>query len=489
MREDDPKGAPVTKPNLLFIWTDEQRTDTMAGYGNTQIHTPNLNALAEQSFVFDNAYCTQPVCTPSRATILTGLYSHTHGCTNNNIPLPSETKTIAELVSDDYHCAYFGKWHLGDEVISQHGFGEWLSIEDNYRAYYSQAAYLSQSSDYHHFLVEHGFQPDLSRQGMLTFSRMAAAKLPEPYTKASFLGQRAVQFIRQQRDHPFLLHVNFLEPHMPFFGPFNEMYAPEDLPVGPTFFQEPGPDKPLLHQLKAQHFLKHGFENHDLSTEAGWRSLRARYWGLVTLVDKAVGEILRALDESGQAENTIVVFTSDHGEQMGDYCLVGKGVMYETSTKIPLLIRVPWLAQRQRRIGGRISQVDLLPTLLELMDEAIPSYLQGQSRASALPGQATLADNDVFIEWNGPNNDLPADASQVERLMAPPWRTIISAEGWKLNLSPEDSCELYDLNTDPYEQHNLFTAPAQRARIRDLAARIRVWQNRTGDTAPLPHID
>ncbi len=109
------------KPNLLFIFTDQQRADTMACYGNTHVQAPNLNALADQSFVFDNAYVTQPVCTPDRSTIMTGLYPHTNGCVGNNVRLNPDVQTLAEMVSDDYATAYMGKWHLGNEVIAQHG--------------------------------------------------------------------------------------------------------------------------------------------------------------------------------------------------------------------------------------------------------------------------------------------------------------------------------------------------------------------------------
>jgi len=118
------------KPNLLVLWTDEQRADTLAVYGNRRIHTPHLNRLATQSFVFRDAYVSQPVCTPSRATVMTGLYPHQCGCTANNIPLRADTPCLPELLADpDYATGYMGKWHLGDEIFAQHGFREWVSIE------------------------------------------------------------------------------------------------------------------------------------------------------------------------------------------------------------------------------------------------------------------------------------------------------------------------------------------------------------------------
>jgi arylsulfatase A-like enzyme len=157
LRKADRPGT--KKPNLLFIWTDEQRADTMAAYGNHRIHTPNLNKLAGQSIVFENAYVTQPVCTPNRSAVMTGLWPHQSGCVKNNIPLPSDIPCLPELLDDiDYCTAYMGKWHLGDEIFAHHGFEEWVSIEDGYRRYYSEGRDRNKRSDYHQFLTENGYK-------------------------------------------------------------------------------------------------------------------------------------------------------------------------------------------------------------------------------------------------------------------------------------------------------------------------------------------
>jgi len=153
-------GRGERKPNLLFIWTDEQRYNTMAAYGNEKIRTPNLNRLADKSVVFKKAYVTQPVCTPARSSVMTGMWPHQNGCLKNNIPLRKETKCLPELLDDpEYRSAYMGKWHLGDEIFLQHGFDEWVSIEDNYIAYYSEGRNRNLRSDYHHFLVQKGYEP------------------------------------------------------------------------------------------------------------------------------------------------------------------------------------------------------------------------------------------------------------------------------------------------------------------------------------------
>jgi len=477
------------KPNLLFIFTDQQRRDSLRSYDNDWIQTPNLDALAARSFVFEHAYVTQPVCTPSRASIMTGLWPHTCGCVANNIPLRADTPTIAEMVGLEYRRAYFGKWHLGDEVIPQHGFEEWVSIEDNYRSHYSRPEYLNRFSGYHHYLMSQGFAPDGEKRGARIFSRRFAARLPEEHTKALFLAREAARFLRMTGKRPFLLYVNFLEPHPPYCGPFDRLYDPWHLPVGPTFRRKPPHNASRLHRLMADYYTQGKREGQDLSTEEGWRRLRAQYFGNVTLVDRAVGEILTALAKSGQAENTVIVFTSDHGDMMGDHGILAKTVFYEEATLVPLLIHVPWLCPC--RVPGRISQIDLVPTLLELLGVPVPPTLQGQSRAAVLRGEASLANNDVFIEWTGTDGRpemtfasgiTPEEAARIKGL---PWRTVISG-GWKLNLCAGDQCELYDLTEDPYEEHNRFNDPAQRARVEELSARLYTWQARTGDVAPLP---
>ena len=479
------------KPNLLFIFTDQQRVDTLACYGNDWIQAPNLNALASESFVVENAYVTQPVCTPARSSIMTGLYPHTNGCTQLNIPLKPETRSIAEMVSDDYVCGYYGKWHLGDEIIPQHGFDDWVSIEEYYRKYYTKPEYLSQFSTYHHYLLENGFKPTRERVGAMVFDRATVAHLPEEFTKARFLGREAARFIRQNREHPFLLYVAFLEPHTPYLGPLDDLYPPDELPVGPHFRQKPPEDASLLNRLLADHYTHGGhMYGEDLTTEAGCRRIRARYMANVTLVDRAVGDILQALDECGLTDNTIVVFTSEHGDMMGDHGFFEKCVMYEESVKVPLLVRVPWLKKEQQLVEGRLSQIDLVPTLLDLLDQPVPGGLEGASRADVLRGESTLEDNDVFIEWNGPDGrpirffDRGVPKEWWDQVQGT-WRTVVSADGWKLNLSPADLCELYNLNTDPYEQENLFDQPQHKDRILDLTMRIRRWQAHTRDHTPL----
>ena len=477
-------------PNLLYIFTAQQRADTMQCYGNKQIEVPALNALATQSFVFDRAYVSQPVCSPSRATMMTGLWPHTAGVPACNVPLSAEVPTFAEMLPDDYACAYMGKWHLGDEIFPQHGFETWVGSESSYRHGYSDPERLSQFSDYYHFLVERGFEPDSENKGAPVFSRHMEAGMEEGLTKASFLGDRAAQYIREQRDQPFALCVSYLEPHPPHTGPLNALHDLLKLPTGPAFMEKPPTNAPLIIRLMAAIYMESEEYGCDLRTEAGWREVMARYWGNTSLVDRSVAKILGTLDECGLAEDTIVVFTSDHGEQMGDHGILGKTVMYEESVRVPLLLRAPMLDAAPCRIDGNFSHIDLVPTLLDLLEVPAPNHLQGASRLPVLRGEADLADNDVFIEWNGADGHPGASIGEAEinRSMAQPLRTVISAERWKLSLYGHGPGELYDLNADPYERENLFDRPEHRERIDNLIARLLHWQQETDDQVQLPMV-
>jgi len=481
---------PRRTPNLLFLWTDEQRRDTLECYGNHWLTAPNLNRLAQRSFVFNRAYVTQPVCTPSRASVLTGLYPHTHGCVSNNTPLHPDTKTIAEMVSPKYVRGYVGKWHLGSEITAQHGFIHWRSIEDQYRKFYANPADLERFSDYHHFLVRNGLEPDLqTSDSKRVFSRIFAANQKEKLTKAAFCANEAVNFIRTNKDQPFLLHVNMLEPHMPFTGPLNSLYDSTTLPVGPTFLQQPPENASWRHRLIASWF-QHTAMAYDspLNGERDWRQVRANYHGLISMLDNAIGRILQTVAECGLSENTIIVFTSDHGDQMGDHHILAKCVMYEEALTVPCLIYVPWMSHLMRRVPGAFSQVDLVQTLLELMGQPIPGNLEGISRVRELTDGASLENNPVFIEWNGDDGTHAPTGTPMEVLNCvknQSWRTIIH-RGWKLNLSAVDQCELYNLNRDPFEQNNLFNYPNEKGRVRDMKTRIQEWRQQTNDTTPLP---
>ncbi len=431
----------------------------LAAYGNTAIHTPNLNKLASESVVFKNAYVAQPVCSPNRSTVMTDLWPHQSGVTANNIRLSRDIPCLPEIIDDpDYSTAYMGKWHLGDEIFAQHGFDEWISIE-YYDRYYRDWRDRYERPDYHEFLLQKGYDPDQDGK----FSRSFAAGLPMEHCKPKFLEMQACDFLRRHQEQPFILYVNFLEPHMPFFGPFDDEHDPGSIPLPPNFNDPLEKTDPLRYRVLRQYCLdKYGSEGKPMH-DTDLRELLARYWGLVTQVDISIGEILRTLQNIGVDQNTIIVFTSDHGDMMGAHRLVEKCVMYEEAVKIPWLLRISGLQKTPRKYNRRVSQIDLMPTLLDVMGIEPPVDLPGNSLMASVVNSEPNEQN-VFIEWNpGQGVIRPVDAEtldtteeEIARVAEERRRTVISQDHWKLSLSNVDKCQLFNLQKDPGETTNLY---------------------------------
>jgi arylsulfatase A-like enzyme len=419
------------------------------------------------------------------------LYPHANGCTENNISLRPGTPCFPEMIAEGrYVTGHFGKWHLGDELFAQHGFAHWVSIEDGYNAYFGEGRNRNATSTYHDFLTGRGLVPKNGR----SFGRSEAARLTEHLGKPAFLARQAAEFIQTHRRQPFILYVNFLEPHMPFFGPRDSQHPVDGIPLPPNFADEPTDAQPLKTRLLAEHYRRHGQSGLPLRTEADWRRMIANYWGLCSLVDTHVGAILETVETCGLSGNTVVAFTSDHGDMMGAHRLIAKCVQFQEAIRVPLLIRLPGQSTA-RRIAGPVSQIDIVPTLLELLGESLPGFLQGQSLSRAMERGRTDQE-EVYIEWNGPNNGLGdvcgqvqfpdwltslAPAEAIRAACADPVRTVIRADGWKLNLSPLGEHELYNLRQDPGEMLNRFGEKAYARVARELASSIRSWQKRTGD--------
>ena len=478
--------------NLIFLFTDQQRYDTLAAYGNSTIRVPNLNRLAEQSAVFDRAYVTQPVCTPSRASIMSGLFPHNTGCMENNQILGDNVPTFVELLPKGaYKSAYIGKWHLGNEVKRQHGFDQWVSTEE-YRESLSDPRDIVLNSDHSRFLLRNGYKPDQETSEYSTFSRYFCTRIPVAHSKPAFTADRALEFIRECGDEPFILYVNFLEPHPPYYSANDDLYDESDVELPPRFDCEPSADTPVKYQAN-RHFQRNVGRHFPLPDEKAWRRQIGRYWGEVTLVDTYVGKILADLDSAGHVDDTVVVFTSDHGDMMGDFRMAQKSVMYDPAVRVPLLFKVPGITDGGIRIEKPVSLVDLVPTLLELLGEAPYDRLDGKSLAPVVRGDTGYA-GDAFIEWTGDEGenkwfaapDLPIEKERVDRVYAAAMRAVVTEDMWKLSLTSAGEHELYDLNTDPLELVNLYNRAGAESKRAALRGKIESWQKKTGDTVVLP---
>ena len=509
----------MDNPSLLFLWTDQQSPYTMAAYGNDAIETPALDTLANDGTVFERAYCTTPICTPSRSSVMTGKYPHRTGITGNNIPLAPDDATFAELVDDEYVTGWIGKWHLGNEIFPQRGFDEWVSTEDQYYPFYDEDKPADAHSDYHDYLLEQGYEPDQEADGYRWFSReYVATTVSEAHSKPAFMADAAIDFIDRHRDDPFVLHVMFLEPHDPYASPRDDQYAPEDVPLPPNFEHDGFDDQPLRYRF-ARETIRRGIYRRPPDpmgvppTGDDWRTVISNYWGLVSLVDTHVGRIMDTLSQTGRDADTITVFTSDHGDMMGSHGLYTKMTQFEESVRVPLLIRFPDGTAAGERIEEPVSQIDLVPTLLDAMGQPIRAQygLQGESLLPWLAGTGERETNFVIVEWSGANFHgaygrrpvehatetrpglTPAAAALAEELgytpaeimyaYTDPARTIVTPDGWKLTYRRGGEHELYQLIEDPYEQKNLVADEPDR--VDALYDEIVQWQVTTRDPIDL----
>ena len=480
------------KPNLVVFLSDQLRWDTIGAYGNRGIRTPRLDRLARESAFFERAYATQPVCTPARGSIVTGLYPHNHGCVGNNIPLAEEVPTIAEM-ADGYNTAYMGKWHLGDEMVAQHGFGTWISTEE-YRGFVSRPEYGTLSCTYDGFLRKNGFRPDKEGNGFSAFSRDFATRVPEKYSKPAFVASEARRYIEQNRNEPFILFVTFLEPHPPYYSVFDDMYDPWEVDLPPNYDAVLTENMPSMYHLIRKYAYEVG-RDEPLKTEEAWRRLIARYWGATCLVDKYVGSVIDSLEQNGLTDDTAVAFTSDHGDMMGDFRMMQKGVINDSASRVPLLIKIPGVTDGQVRIEKPVGQVDLVPTLLDAMGVTTTANMDGKSLLPAIEGREDLSNNDVFVEWSEGDKagdwathyeNSPELADTVRTATTAEWRSIITADGWKLCINQTGEHELYNTSKDPYERRNCYGEMKDSGIVLELRRKLDAWQVDHGDTVELP---
>ncbi|MCC6490753.1 MAG: sulfatase-like hydrolase/transferase, partial [Candidatus Hydrogenedentes bacterium] len=272
----------------------------------------------------------------------------------------------------------------------------------------------------------------------------------------------------------WLLYVNFLEPHTPFGSALDDLHSEEEAPLSGNFDKVPEGGDCAWYEKRRQGYHQPKTEGFDMSKREGWQRAARNYAGLCTLVDQALARILWALEASGQAENTIIVYTSDHGEMMGSHGLLTKSVMYEESVRIPYLIRVPFRQQKPMRVTNPVSHIDTIPTMLELLGRKDCCGQQGESLAGYFTGKRKPSG--VFIEWNTASG---ANAG-------PSARTVITPDGYKLVLHDKDKNMLFHRPQDPLELANVYGRPEQSSKVKELRGKIESWQKRNQDKLQLP---
>ncbi len=455
-------------PNIILCMCDQLRAFEVGCYGNPVIRTPNIDRLAAEGVRFETAVTTFPVCMAARSVTLSGQYNRT--CTGGvgnvatgqgegRIYFPQypfagrphlPEATLPEILHGlGYHTAAIGKWHI-HTWPHDIGFDQYVIPRMNH-------AHSGQS---------------FSENGGPEF-------VPDGYS-VDYECDRVEEFLARQAnaDRPFFLYYNISPPHCPMSDApekYTTMYRPEDVPIRPNVdLSKRLPDQDHWFKVYRWDYRYYNFHlpyTEELPEDFTLQRVIAEYYGMTTWVDDAVGRMLAALDANGLAEDTIVVFTSDHGDYLGSHGRVQKGDLHEESVRIPLIVRTPSpVAAGEGRGGGTpvASLVDLAPTLLDLVGAQTPPHMAGRSLANILRGeQPTLADDCAFIETGrGVGIRTPT------HLYGLPFM-----DGTHQLAETPDM--FFNLSTDPYQMHNLAGTGEQADVARRLDRRLREWDAQT----------
>jgi arylsulfatase A-like enzyme len=460
------------QPNIVLIMTDQQRTDTIAALGNPHMRTPNLDRLVQEGVSFDQCYVTAPCCAPSRASFFTGLYPHTNGV-YKNADLWRHS-WVEKLADAGYHCANIGKMHTFPYETPM-GFHERFVVENKDR--YLEGRYFLDRWDM--FLQAQGLtkqQRELYRLRDDYKESLGAFdwELPEHTQSDKFVGNTAAWWIRNKPvDQPLFLQIGFPGPHPPFDPPrrYAEEYLDKKLPLPQVTREELDGQPAALKELR----VHHAEIDHDSiywledPTDEQLHRMRAYYYANVTLIDELVGGIIEALEEKGKLDDTVIIFTSDHGEALGDHGLIQKWNMYDVATRVPMIVWAPGRFAGNRRFDGQIQHFDVVPAIMELAGIDVPASWATRSVMPALEGE----------EWSG-RQYVFAEQSRDGILTGTAQMTMIRDGEWKLvhYLEDEDG-ELYHLANDPDEVRNLWNEPAAASVKERLTRELLRWSLRS----------
>ena len=445
-------AARQSRPNVLFIMTDQHRWDAMGAYGNSVIRTPHLDSLAEGGTRFTNCWAQHPVCMPSRASIFTGRYPSVHGVRTNGVRLPRHEVTMAQIfLENGYRTGGAGKFHfiphyhrelplMESHPDPYYGFAEFHIGEDQRRG--EQAVWIKR----HH--PDYDGKPD--------------NEIPIELHNSYWTASHTIDFIRgcANRGQPFFAFCSFVDPHSGYNppSPYREMYKEKDLP------------RPLLRA--GEHEGKPTYIQQRLESCRRWNDRvmyhRAQYYGEVTFIDDSIGRVLRALDDYKVRDNTLIVFIPDHGDLLGDHGLFFKGPLhYRGCANLALLANWPGCVKAGKVVSGLVQEIDVFPTIAELAGLAPTPGVQGRSQAPVLTSDTEdTGYSAVLIE-----HAVSGVASPEVGLTPPPDLYTLRTREWRMSYYPgEDYGELYDLEADPDEFVNRWKDPgldSVRRQLRD----------------------
>ena len=481
--------------NILWIMADQLRWDYLSCYGATHIETPNLDRLASKGVRFDRTYVQSPICGPSRMSFYTGRYVRSHGATWNGFPLRVGEPTLGDHLREaGAKCALVGKTHATPDIegmtrlgidpkgphgkrIGESGFDVFVRDDGtNHTDYPGRCA-----EDYDAYLRSHGMDgenpweewantavgPDGKlKSGWLLDTAPLPARVPKEHSETAWLTTRGIDFMEAQGDQPWLCHLSYIKPHWPYLAPapYNDMYSASDLP--PVNRRDDEHQHPLM-QTWANTRICKTFSRNDVRD-----TVAPVYMGLIKELDDQMGRLFAYLEDSGRMDDTMIVFCSDHGDNMGDHWLGEKDLFYDCSARIPLLIYDPRPeadATRGTVCDKLIEGIDLAPTFVEAMGgTGKPHVMEGRSLQPLLHGVKTDWRDHCISEYDYATRDARRDVG-VDQNDA---RLVMVFDGrWKYVHVETMRPMLFDLETDPDELNDLGGDPAfqdQIERLRNL---------------------
>ena len=477
------------KPNIIFLLNDHQAHYRHGWDSEPKVQRPYFDRLASEGIVFDRAYTACPLCGPARRTMLTGLYPHTHGEIKNDRNHPFEREVYLDTLADLGYCNYYyGKWHAGPGTAHDHhceGFS-YPSYNNPYTKPEYKEYLEKRDLPPEEILIQRNFSPrnEKCRPGKL-YRRAGSwcnehatgiVQTPKETHEAFFLANLACDKLRElaqsENDQPFALRVDFWGPHQPYFATqeFVDMYNPDDIPEYGNF-RDDLKSKPEIYRMEGN-FPLHKDGKLTIPNPlpwSEWQKVLALCYAQITLVDAAGGLVLDTLDELGLAENTIVIWTTDHGDAVA--CHGGhfdkRSYMPEEMVRIPMAIRFPDRITPGQESNCLVSNLDIAPTILDAAGTSFKEKIHGSSLLPLCAGENETWRDDVMCETHGHGEN------HIGRL--------VITDRYKYVANQGQMDELYDLESDPYEMENLIDDPAHRDILSDLKARLSEWQHRTGD--------
>ena len=487
------------RPNVRLITSDQQHFSTL-GFNNPKIKTPALDRLAAEGTNFTRAYCNNPVCSPSRSTIITGMYPSWHHCWTIGVKLPEDVPTVGDTLQDHgYVTSLIGKAHFqplatqaGSESIECQPVLRDLPYWQNFRGPWYGFRFVETArmhADEAHAGQHYGLW--MEEKGLKNWRdyfqsypadaahapREHTWNLPQEYHYTTWTAEKTIEHIDQhtREGRPFFTWASFHDPHPPYLvpEPWASMYDPADMEPGsatpgehdllPPHFRETQKTKPDFSPWRETPFGNHGFSSHvGLCEEEKLRKDMAVYYGMVSFMDQQIGRILDYLDEKGLADNTIIVFTTDHGHFLGQHGLGAKGAFhFEDLLRLPFIVRWPREVPAGRTCDALQSLIDLSPTFLEAAGIETPGIMQGVSQLDVWRGRAEKARDEVLVEFRHQPTKVHL-------------RTFIN-DRYKLTVYRDQPYgELFDLEADPGETHNRWDDP-QYAQVK--ATLFQQWVN------------